>query len=849
MSSSFASRIFYEIVVALVTLSTFPLVVALVAPLASLARIISFIVREIRLNHQRQKIFKQQQRQQINRKLAGDNNIQNKNNNNNFDNESNISTSPTKLNEKVLHQISEKVQQHAAVAAAAASSSSPFSSSSPTANFLNSSGFFNFSANDANSDPNFLLLGTKTTPNEQNCVVVVNAASSLEGEGLVRYYAARGCTVVACDRNASLLSELFKNEDSNLVRPCALYGPETVPRVRDVVASLCGGNPTSSSSFSSSSSSSQTVLLKKNLSLFAIIFVEPSGEIVVRRSLEREFLINSSPSAKSKIASTISSSSPSSQVPNSSESLMKLCEYLSHTNGGQTSGELISNFSKTVTKSKRSAQQEKKLNEQQKTNSKNSDDDDDDDNDDKQNDKSKRSKMHRRTSSLDAAAVAAVVEKSSSKSAQQQHEEEKLPPSSFHHHAKSFTDSSSKTLSDQVLDNFVFIPVKTQTSLLRELTPIALSKKNQLDNDPTSGFILQPRVCIITRSNESEELSTALCLLHYSTAMSSSSSASLFFSHQQQQQNNNNNNNNNQSCIQTIAGISKMRRFLMESLIEVCHSLRNEHQAAIYEQNENEKRKQQQKKNIYSSSPSSMHEKRPESINQNFLRCCHIDLFSTSAQRSSQTIWLQGLADFCLTMNISSNMTGNEYSFLKKRWGVPKLPFSFLRFLDSGENEEQEQSAINDSESGSSPSYSRKYSSSVSPSRTSKALPPHSADFSTCSFQISFLGETINALKPKTSKYFCPELGILEDSASNEKNRSALLSKYFDSEVVGDVKESEIFKDSSKPQQKFVPLSFWTRVLSWSFREERILDVMLAGFHSSPKLENVVAKVFEYVCS
>lgn len=112
------------------------------------------------------------------------------------------------------------------------------------------------------------------------CVVVMHAASSFEAEAIVRFYAANGAAVIAVDRNVAVLSELFKHETRH-VTCVGLSSSGSDSVMRELVDAV----------------------VKTRKKLFGVIVVEPSGECVLRRLLEREAIQGNNLRAE-KIAGT-----------------------------------------------------------------------------------------------------------------------------------------------------------------------------------------------------------------------------------------------------------------------------------------------------------------------------------------------------------------------------------------------------------------------------------------------------------------------------------------------------------------------------------------------------------------
>lgn len=97
------------------------------------------------------------------------------------------------------------------------------------------------------------------------CVVVLNAASSFEAEALVRFWATRGASVVAVDRNAAVLDSLFRH-DTKAVHCVAISSSGDAKRAADAVS-------------------------RTGRALRAVIVVEPSGDALLRRAMEREAIL------------------------------------------------------------------------------------------------------------------------------------------------------------------------------------------------------------------------------------------------------------------------------------------------------------------------------------------------------------------------------------------------------------------------------------------------------------------------------------------------------------------------------------------------------------------------------
>jgi hypothetical protein len=776
-------RALYEIIVALISLSTFPLIVAVVSPLGTIARLLSFIIREYRTN-----FFK------------SSDNINNNNNQN------------AKRN-KLLTTTGKDGKPLAAAIAAEISHSSSSTSSSP------------FSQPQHQQDQ----------PGPSDCVVIVNAASSLEAEGLVRFYISRGCTVVACDRNASLLNELFKNvcvDENNLgffdndeetarkilLKTVALLGPETVSRVRDVVASCCGSsvennnNTSSSSSFENNNNNNNNNIPNpfSPLSLYAIVFVEPSGEIVTRRILEREYFLGNHNFLNPKHKTSATSSSLS-----MSELVFNLCEYLTKKSGGELFHQQQNNnnvFGDPQTNSSST---------------------------------SNHHHHHRRSSSLDSSALGSST-----------------PNNNSNNNNTGFSQTITKTLSEKNLDTMLFTPIQTQLALLRELTPIALRSQNfshhphqqqqqqnqkrknsvttsKINSSPSSaasneknhleqqqqhqGSTIssppplkihqqqqQPRVCVISRPDEDEDLASAVMgLLYYSsssTSMSSSSSGMTI-----------------QALISSLSGLGAMRRTMTQSLLEACRCARENSELS------SSKTKQ-----------------------QFFIRSCHVELFSTASQKASQKRWQQRLMHFYHQPSSSSSaLSSNQQqqqntknTIIKTQWRVPRVPFLC--------GSESEQKLFSSSSPSPQASPSRNRDLFINSFSTVE-------DYANCSYQISVLGDIINTPKPKSTKYMAPVLSIHEPydeellllltTSSSSSPTSSQPQRHQSQEGNAKPNDSQEQMQQQQTIHQFVHLSFWTRVLSWSFREERVVEVMTAAFHSSPRVENGIRKVFEYVCS
>lgn len=792
-------RALYEIVLALISLSILPMAVAVVAPLATIARVLSFIIREFRSN------FSTDQNT-----IFHSRNPNNNNNNN-------------KKNNATAAALAEKIDQN-------------------TNNGINQ----------------------QQQPGCSDCVVIVNAASSLEAEGLVRYYISRGCTVVACDRNEALLQELFSNvscshpsivgafgdgEDGAggeeaarrvLLKTVPLLGPETVQRVKEVVAACCSasnastsdaavasstttgtrlGNSTRQSSTTAASSSSYSAASNRRhqqqntnnssqrhdplltssslsssssstpnnpfgpLSLYAIVFVEPSGEIIMRRRLEREFNLNNT--MRPSYAAASASSTP---AMTAREIIYNLCEYLTKISGGDDM--LFGGADATASKYGRQD--------------------------------STSSSHHRRASSIDSASSSSAA----AVAANSRNNHNSVAASSST--TTFFSQTITRSLSEKSLDNFIMTPLQTQLTLLRELTPIALRSQNFSHAESGSStkskkpFISlkqqQPRVCVISRPHEDEELASAVVsLVHYA---SSSSYPSLFA------------NNNYQQVIQSLTGLGAMRRTMTQALLDACKSAREHyHRGSMM---------------VSTSSSSSSFDKKTRPF---FLRTCHIELFSTAAQQASQKRWMQRLMHFYCQHQTQQNQasTSSSSPSIKRQWRVPKVPFF------SGSEREQRLLFSSSSSASSSPN--------ASPTRFgARFINEHSAtleDFSNCTYQISILGDIINIPKPKSStSYSSPMLSIHEpydeeivamnNTAGSNKNSSSNVS---DVNNNNNCSPSTDLSSSTSKQHQFEHLSFWTRVFSWSLREERLVDVVTAAFHSSPRVEDGIKRVFEYLCS
>jgi hypothetical protein len=218
-------------------------------------------------------------------------------------------------------------------------------------------------------------------------------------------------------------------------------------------------------------------------------------------------------------------------------------------------------------------------------------------------------------------------------------------------------------------------------------------------------------------------------------------------------------------------------------------------------------------------------------------------LFATASQRASQKRWQQRLMQFYHQPNSAAAAATQQNSsktnssiIIKTQWRVPRVPF----FCGS---ESDEQHIL--------------HSSSLSPSRNREIFSYSSLeDYSNCTYQISVLGDIINTPKPKSTKYMAPVLSIYEPFddellllTSSASQQTVSTSPDQQNSSSSAAQHQSVSPATQQQQHQFVHLSFWTRVLSWSLREERVVDVMTAAFHSSPRVENGIQKVFEYICS
>ena len=891
-ANTFVHRAIYETIVALITLSTFPLIVAVVAPLATLARLLTFIVREFRLkirqnnNNNSSNIFSHHHHHNITSSSSSASETGNK-------------TSGDSAKERVLANLKNS-----------ASASEPHLSTASSADYA----------------------GDFSQPNSDDCIVVVNAASSFEAEGLVRYYASRGCTVIACDKNQQQLSEIFRNEDQELVKIISVTTPESAVRVKDLVAQFC------SSQFR-----------RDPLTLYSIIFVEPSGEVVMRRAMEREFFLgnndfrkffpivtssnntnnttsrnrtttaNTKPSVTTTRSNTASSSSSSSTTSySSSEIVFLLSAYLAKSSGGS-----VPDFSPLV----RRREQEESSTNKTSTNP-------------KSNSSLNNNQHHRRTSSLDAASV---FDKQSGGGGSSSSSAGSFMRQQQAGYAQSFT----KSLSEQALDSFVFTPMRTQTALLRELVPLALrsmnlhhhghhhhvvsssesnnnisspasatsttplsskqSGNNNKDSSTTSTSSSkrrnsfshhndtnnssssqqhqqQPRISVMTRKDEDEKLTTALSLLNYSNSLSL---ASLLNVNGEASNSHSSFSKLLNAQVSTFSGIGKMRRMLSQSLLDVCEEIRLQCETSSEANGINGSNDGGGGDSflnfgrLFSSSSSK------SSRNNKFIRWSHIELFATSAQRSSEKRWMQHLMEFYFSSANSRKQS------TRNRWKVPRVVFSqdpyegYFDFQEDEQQQQQQQQQQQDHQqqkesTSSSPSPPRRGTTTAntnslysSPSKASSSstepkskaqIESEKQDLIICSTQLSFLGNVINTPKPKRALYTAPRLSMNEgykyysSSSFGRGDLSSLLREIITateddndgsslSKLNGGINDDDDESNGNAEATRFIPLSFWTRVISWSLREERVLDVMMAGFHSSTKVEQTIKRMFEYVCS